>query len=154
VSGCLQHSRAPQFLESAAEILCCLHWPEGWDREAVLREKSLFAHSVLGNVQNRSVGTNWSGLSRCGRCGSWNILEFESHDTDRSSEFPNGSEVLVRGCDLDVGYLSCRSVRLRGKGVNAIAHSSGRNGKHASQLSAAQDSDRGARKDLFGRGDQ
>ncbi len=89
-------------------------------------------------MQNMTAGPN--GCARGGGGGGLrrHVLKFECHHGNGAGEFANGIQVLVRSVDLEVRHLSRRSVFVRRKRVNAIAHAPRRDREHTAQLSAPQ----------------
>src|SRR5262245_47884964 len=69
-----------------------------------------------------------------------------------ASKIAHGVEVIIGSCDLDVSDLTGRRVGLGGGGMDAIAHTPCRNGKHPAQLAATEDANRRAWQDGRGQG--
>ncbi len=65
---------------------------------------------------------------------------------------PNGVQIVVRAAHFAIGDLAGGRVVVGRKRVDAIAHSAGGDGEHASQLPAAQHADGGARQNRLRHG--
>src|SRR4051794_19156064 len=80
-----------------------------------------------------------------GRCG--NVFELEGDYRDLAGEAANSVQVFVGSRHFQIGNLACRRVFIRRKRMDAITHSSGRDGEHAPELTAAQNANGAAWKD-------
>jgi hypothetical protein len=96
---------------------------------------------MLRRVQNLAArknlderGSRLDGFKR-------HVFKLEGDDIDAAREFFDRVQILVIGGSLKIGDLSGRRVGRGRKRVDAIAHLAGFDGKHAPELTAAENAD-------------
>ena len=76
----------------------------------------------------------------------WHVLELECHDIDGGGKRPRGIAVFIGRCGLCGGYFLGRRIGVGTENMAAIAKGRGGEGGHPAQLSAAQNTDGGTRR--------
>jgi hypothetical protein len=103
---------------------------KGGDGKSSSRQEGLFAQTVLCGVQCRPARPHPYVFGDGIDSGHGNVLKLERHHMDMAGEVAHGIEVVIGSRDLDVGDLARRRVGLGGEGVDAVAHTPRRDGKH------------------------
>src|SRR5262249_388287 len=119
----------------------------GGRRKPTIGKKLLFARALLRSVKRRATRAHWRQRFDRFNGIDWDVLELECHDIDMPCERPKRVEILVIGDDLDIGYLAGWRIFLWRERMDAVSHPMRRNGKHPSELSAAEHAERRARTD-------
>src|SRR5882724_4456756 len=126
--------------------------PKGGDGKSSSRQEGLFAQTVLCGVQCRPARPHPYVFGDGVNGGHGDVLKLERHHMHMAGEVAQSIEIIVGGCDLDVGNLARRRVGLGGEGVDAVAHAPRRDSKHPPQLSATEHADRRTGQDGRGQG--
>jgi hypothetical protein len=132
--------------------LAIRHEREGSDGDAEVGEEALLASAVLGDRQDRRVGTHRDvrGERRGRLCRD--VLELERDDVDGGGESRQRLRIVVRLAHGEVSQREGRRVALRRPDGHAVAEASRGNGQHPTELSPAEDPDGGTGEDRGGGG--
>ena len=117
---------------------------EGHDGVTVRLQEVFFAFAILADVQDVRAGMDGAMAGDVIDDGGRDVFKLECDNIDGLGEGIEHGEVAVRGDEFAVGDLSGRTVGLRLECVDAVTHFAGGEGKHPSELSAAEQADGGA----------